>query len=129
MRRGRTPAERDAVTVEIAYAALIGAVLAAVAFLAVAGPALAGAVHGQAGKELFAGAAVLAAAVFCSWVARTLRRFERQNRLPAVRGHDEDAAARTHRVPRQRTKPPEGPDDGGPPGDQPSQPGRTSPDS
>ena len=127
MRRGRTPAERDAVTVEIAYAALVGAMLAAAGFLGVAGPALAGVVHGQARKESFAAAAVLAAALFCGWVARTLRRFERQNRLPTVRAAGEDEPP--HRVPRQRVKPCDGTEDGGPPGDQPSQPGRTSPDS
>ncbi|MBY8882503.1 DUF6332 family protein [Actinacidiphila acidipaludis] len=130
MRRGRTGAERDAVTVEIAYAALVGAVLAAVGFLAVAGPALAGAVHGQVRKESFAAAAVLAAAVFCGWVARTLRRFERQNRLPAADTAGADGPP--PRVPRQRAGPPEGgPAENAPrpPGDHPSQPGRTSPDS
>jgi hypothetical protein len=151
MRRGRTRAERDAVTVEIAYAVLAGAVLAVAGFLAVAAPALLGAAHGQARKEFLAGATVLAAAVFCSWVARTLRRFDRENRLPWLNGTGAaggdhrggeaggdggpaggggaDTAPAAHRVPHQRGKPGRAAGDGGPPRDQPSQPGRTSPDS
>ncbi|MCL2734761.1 MAG: DUF6332 family protein [Actinomycetia bacterium] len=168
MRRGRTRAERDAVTVEIAGAVLVGAVLAVGAFLAVAAPVMLGSAHGQARKECFAGATVLAAAVFCSWVARTLRRFDRQNRLPWLNGAGDDGKAReaaagaqgpqaqggaqdpqaqggaqdpqaqgggprtpqaAHRVPPQRGKPGREGGDGGPPRDQPSQPGRTSPDS
>ncbi|MFI1098174.1 DUF6332 family protein [Streptomyces sp. NPDC020917] len=150
MRRGRTRAERDAVTVEIACAVLAGAVLAVGAFLAVSAPVLLGAAHGQARKECFAGATVLAAAVFCSWVARTLRRFDRQNRLPWLNGAGDGGKGReagagaagpeaegggpstppaAHRVPPQRGKPGREGGDGGPPRDQPSQPGRTSPDS
>jgi len=159
MRRGRTRAERDAVTVEIACAVLVGAVLAVGAFLAVAAPVMLGAAHGQARKECFAGATVLAAAVFCSWVARTLRRFDRQNRLPWLNGAGDGGKAReagagaqgpqaqggaqdpqaqgggprtppvAHRVPPQRGKPGREGGDGGPPRGQPSQPGRTSPDS
>ncbi|WP_069464999.1 DUF6332 family protein, partial [Actinacidiphila rubida] len=76
--------------------------LAAAGFLAAAAPALLGAVHGTARGHWLAGAAGVAVAVFCLWAGRVLLRFER--------------AARTR-------------DTGRPAGGQPSQPGRTSPDS
>ncbi|WP_328911874.1 MULTISPECIES: DUF6332 family protein [unclassified Streptomyces] len=102
MRRGRTRSERDAATVETVYATVTGALLAAGGFVAVISPVLAGAVHGPAAKGCFTAAVIVAAALFCGRVALTLRRFERRNRLG-------DLADR--------------------PRDQPSQPGRTNPDS
>jgi hypothetical protein len=114
MRSSRTRAERDATTVEMVFAAVSGAVLAAVGFLAVASPVMAGQAHGTAREGWFTAAVIVAAAVFCGRVAVTLRRFERRNR--------------------QREQLPER--DGGKVSDaepalpgQPSQPGRTRPDS
>lgn len=113
MRRSRSSSEREAATVEIVYAAAAGAVLAAVGFLVLAIPVLAGQAHGEARKGWFTAAVIVAAAAFCGRVAVTLRRFERQSRLR------EQAAAEAA---------------GGDPatvgaGGQPSQPGLTSPDS
>jgi len=63
------------------FAAFTGALLAAAGFVAVFSPVLAGAVHGAAREGCVTGAVILAAALFCGRVALTLRRFERQNRL------------------------------------------------
>jgi hypothetical protein len=122
MRGGRSRAERDAVTVEIVYAAASGALLAAAGFAATASPVLADAAHGAARKAWLAAAVVVATALFCLRVALTLRRFERLNRL---RGSADRPAAHP-RLPRQRRPADE---DDGPEPDQPSQPGRTNPDS
>ncbi|MFE2432379.1 DUF6332 family protein [Streptomyces sp. NPDC059373] len=96
MRRARTQAERDSVTVEIMYAAVTGALLAAGALAAIASPVLAGQAHGTAGDGWITIGVIVAAAVFCGRVGLVLRRFERTGRQP---------------------------------GGQPSQPGRTKPDS
>ena len=146
MRSSRTGAERDAATVEMVFAAATGAVLAAIGFLALASPVMAGAAHGTAREGWFTGAVIVAAAIFCGRVSVTLRRFERAERArhaddlapepdeESAGGEPagEQAAAPTGsaelRVPRQRHGS-GGPDDGSPPWDQPSQPGRTSPDS
>lgn len=141
MHRGRTGAERDARTVEMVYAAFTGALLAAAGFLAASGPVLAGDAHGAARKGWLTGAVVVATAVFCWRVARTLRRFEQRTRLQDVQDRERaerdgrrgtaeaaegTAAERPPRVPRQRrASAGERPQ----PPDQPSQPGRTSPDS
>jgi hypothetical protein len=101
MRRGRTQSERDAVTVEMVYATATGILLAAAGFAATISPVLADVAHGTAREGWYAAAVVLAAGIFCWRVALTLRRFERENRLPRVAA----------------------------PGDQPSHPGRTRPDS
>jgi hypothetical protein len=137
MRESGTGAERDARTVEMIYAAFTGALLAAAGFLAVAGPVLAGDAHGAARKGWLTGAVVVATAAFCWRVARTLRRFEQrlQDQPEDAREHgpaDRDARAGEGdpaagaRVPRQRPAPRA---DRRPPPDQPSQPGRTRPDS
>lgn len=81
MRRSRTRAERDAATVEMVFAAVSGAVLAAVGFLAVASPVMADEAHGTAREGWFTAAVIVAAATFCGRVAVTLRRFERRGRL------------------------------------------------
>jgi Family of unknown function (DUF6332) len=155
MSRGRTQAERDAVTVEMLYAAVTGALIAAAGFVAVITPVLCGAVHGEARKGCFTAAVIVAAALFCGRIALTLRRFERQNRLRgqeltpdqlirpsqpsgpvqparADRSATAEAAApdAPPRVPNQRRADRGGADgDSGGPSDQPSQPGRTNPDS
>ncbi|MEE4544945.1 DUF6332 family protein [Streptomyces sp. V4-01] len=134
MHQGRTSAERDARTVEMIYAAFTGALLAAAGFLAVCGPVLAGDAHGAARKGWLTGAVVAATAAFCWRVARTLRRFEHRlsdtdadARQPDGPDSGAQEAADTEpRVPRQR-RPAAG--DRERPPDQPSQPGRTSPDS
>ncbi|WNI19268.1 DUF6332 family protein [Actinacidiphila sp. ITFR-21] len=82
MRRVRTQQEQDAVTVETVYAVVTGALFAAMAFAAAISPVLADAAHGTAREGCFTGAVVASAAIFCWRVALTLRRFERQNRLP-----------------------------------------------
>ncbi|MYS21512.1 hypothetical protein GA0115240_13226 [Streptomyces sp. DvalAA-14] len=101
MRSARTQDERDATTVEIVYAAATGILLAAAGFAATISPVLADAAHGTARQGWFTAAVVLATGIFCGRVALTLRRFEQGNR-----SRDLDTAA-----------------------GQPSQPGRTRPDS
>jgi hypothetical protein len=86
MRRSRTQAERDAATVEIMFAALTRAGLAAAALLAVASPVPAGQAHGAAREGRLTGAVTAAAAVFCGRVALALRRFERAGRQPSQPG-------------------------------------------
>lgn len=80
MRRDRTQSDRDAATVEMVYAAMTGAGLAALGFLALATPVMLGQAHGDARKGWFTAAVIVAAALFCGRVALTLRRFERRNR-------------------------------------------------
>lgn len=75
MRSPRTQARRDAVTVEIVYAAVTAALLAGAAFLAVAAPALfLDAAHGDARGRLLVAAECTAAAVFAIRAALVLRR-------------------------------------------------------
>ncbi|MFC4031483.1 DUF6332 family protein [Streptomyces polygonati] len=100
MSRVRTQDERDAATVEMVYAAATGMLLAAAGFAATISPVLADAAHGTARQGWFTAAIVMAAGIFCGRVALTLRRFEQGGRA-----RDRDT-----------------------PG-QPSQPGRTRPDS
>jgi hypothetical protein len=130
------------------YAAFTGALLAAAAFAAVSSPVLADDAHGAARKAWLTGAVIVATAAFCWRVARTLRRFDRRHgadagpdagedadQPPAPAGSpgppdaapDGTATDAPPRVPRQRRAASR--DGGRPPDDQPSQPGRTSPDS
>jgi hypothetical protein len=152
MRSNRTQAGRDAVTVEMVFAAATGAVLAAIGFLALTSPVMAGAAHGTAREGWITAAVIVAAAIFCGRVAVTLRRYERAGRAAQVEGEDAsglgqlpspsglpepsglqvdgdapDPAAGPW-VPRQRDASSGGPG-GATSSDQPSQPGRTSPDS
>jgi Family of unknown function (DUF6332) len=139
MGRVRTQSERDAATVEMTCAVVTGALMAAAGFVAVISPVLYGVLHGEARKGCFTGAVVVATALFCGRVAFTLRRFERRNRLRAAElTPDQEPAEAAEpaepdalpRVPRQRSsghgsargKGAQAPD-------QPSQPGRTNPDS
>ncbi|MEU9205695.1 DUF6332 family protein [Streptomyces sp. NPDC048332] len=101
----RSQAERDAVTVEIGFAVLTGALLAGAAFAAVCAPALLLAPGGGAGPGLLAAAAVVAGLVFVGRVVDVLWRFGR-------RATEREVDGRVPVLP-----------------DQPSQPGRTSPDS
>ena len=80
MRGTRTQAERDAVTVEMMFAALTGAILAAVTLAAFIGPVLAGQAHGTARGGWLAAGVVAAIVVFCGRVGLVLRRFERRGR-------------------------------------------------
>ncbi|MER5360264.1 DUF6332 family protein [Streptomyces sp. NPDC002785] len=102
----RSQEDRDAVTVEIGFAVVSGALLAAAAFTASYVPALLLGLPGAARSGLAGIAAVVAALVFVGRVVDVLWRFGRRNTaVPVVR------------------RPPSCP------GGQPSQPGRTSPDS
>ncbi|MFC0598577.1 DUF6332 family protein [Streptomyces palmae] len=75
MRGTRDQAARDAVTVEIVFAVVTGALLAAVLFVAVASPALFGDLdRGQEATWVRAGA-LAATAGFGFRVVRVLRRF------------------------------------------------------
>ncbi|MER5279955.1 DUF6332 family protein [Streptomyces sp. NPDC002809] len=100
----RSQADRDAMTVEIGFAVLTGALLAAVAFVAVCAPALL-ASGGGVGPGLPVAAAAVAVLVFVGRVVDVLRRFSR-------RDTEREVGGRGPLLP-----------------DQPSQPGRTSPDS
>ncbi|MFJ6850804.1 DUF6332 family protein [Streptomyces sp. NPDC091271] len=95
----RTQAERDAMTVEIGYALVSGVVVAAATFAGVCFPALLLQLPAGAEHVLFRVGAVLGALVFTLRVVHVLRGFPR--------------AAEDRRLPAL----------------QPSQPGRTSPDS
>lgn len=76
MRGPRSQARRDAVTVEIGYAAVTAALLAGAAFLAVAAPVLFfDAVHGDARPALLTAAKAAGAAAFVIRVALVLRRW------------------------------------------------------
>ncbi|MGP4001077.1 DUF6332 family protein [Streptomyces sp. 8N706] len=74
MPRSRTQAERDAKTVEMMFALVTGAALAAVLFLAVASPALLGELPRREEEPLLEAAAVTAAAGGLIRVVRVLRR-------------------------------------------------------
>ncbi|MHC0433780.1 DUF6332 family protein [Streptomyces sp. O3] len=108
MRAGsrRTQAARDAMTVEIGYALLSAALAAALTLGVVAGPTVLFTLPGWAETALRGAAAVVVPVVFAVRVAGVLRRFRQTERERA--GESESA--------------------GGLDG-QPSQPGRTSPDS
>ncbi|MFF9624415.1 DUF6332 family protein [Streptomyces griseosporeus] len=95
----RTQAERDAITVEIGYALFSAAFAAALLFGAVAGPAYVFRLPAGVRDTLLGLGAVLAAALFAARVVTVLVRFRQVRDLE-----------RGGRV-------------------QPSQPGRTSPDS
>ncbi|MEU5162770.1 DUF6332 family protein [Streptomyces sp. NPDC020875] len=99
-RRERTGAERDAVTVEIGYALVSAAFAAAVVFGAIAGPGWVFPVSPGVADGLVVVGRAAAVVVFAVRVATVLWRFGRRPR-----------------------------GGGGPGGGQPSQPGRTSPDS
>ncbi|MFE7778981.1 DUF6332 family protein [Streptomyces sp. NPDC057445] len=97
----RTQAERDAITVEIGYAVFSAALAAALVFCAIAGPALLLDPPRTAANVLLIAATAAATVVFVARIVHVLWRFPR-------------AAASAG----------DGPGSG-----QPSQPGRTSPDS
>ncbi|GAA2252278.1 hypothetical protein GCM10010232_45720 [Streptomyces amakusaensis] len=99
----RTQADRDAITVEIGYALLSGVFVAAVVFGAIAGPGLAFTLPPAVEHALLLAGGAAGAIVFTVRVVTVLWRF--------ARPRDETAGA------------------GGPGRNQPSQPGRTSPDS
>ncbi|WP_405926594.1 DUF6332 family protein [Streptomyces sp. NBC_00035] len=101
----RSQAERDAITVEIGYALCSAAFAAAVVFGAVYGPALLFDLPGTVGKALLASGILLAAVLFAVRAVSVLVRFGRE---------DEGG---------------EGASDKGEDAGQPSQPGRTNPDS
>ncbi|MEU1127978.1 DUF6332 family protein [Streptomyces sp. NPDC005899] len=95
----RTQAERDAMTVETGYAVVSGALVAAVTFAGAVLPALLLHLPGPGERLLFRAGAVLGALAFVVRVAHVLWRFPRDEECLRV------------------------------PAAQPSQPGRTSPDS
>lgn len=68
----RTQAERDAATVEIVFAAVSGALVAAVLFFALAGPALFGDLGGAAENAWLTAAATTATAGFVARVLQVL---------------------------------------------------------
>ncbi|MFD0023979.1 DUF6332 family protein [Streptomyces sp. NPDC058382] len=102
----RSQAERDAMTVEIGFAVLTGALMAAGAFVAVRVPTMLLVPHDGVRSVMFVVATATAGLVFMGRVIDVLWRFGSR-----------DTAAEIGRT--------------GGPGlpDQPSQPGRTSPDS
>ncbi|MFE6973419.1 DUF6332 family protein [Streptomyces sp. NPDC057682] len=107
----RDRAERDAMTVEIVFAVVTAALLAAVAFAAVCAPAFLA--SGRAGSGLVRVAACTAGVVFLGRVVDVLLRFGRRGTEREIGGRAPSATGKG------RT----------PAGDQPIQPGRTSPDS
>ncbi|MFJ6466833.1 DUF6332 family protein [Streptomyces sp. NPDC091387] len=101
----RSQADRDAMTVEIGFAVLSGALMAAGAFIVVCVPTVFLAPHGGPRSALLMIAAGVAGLVLVGRVVDVLWRFGRQDAAVEIRP-------------------------GGPPTPvQPSQPGRTSPDS
>ncbi|MEU4659836.1 DUF6332 family protein [Streptomyces sp. NPDC023723] len=76
----RTPAERDAITVEIGYALCSAAFAAAVLFGAVAGPAYVFELPAGARRALTGAGTTLAAVVFAVRVVSVLLRFGRAGR-------------------------------------------------
>lgn len=92
-------------TVEIGFAVLTGSLLAGVAFVTVCAPALLPGPGGGVGPGLLVAATVVAALVFVGRVVDVLWRFGR-------RATEREVGGRAPILP-----------------DQPSQPGRTSPDS
>ncbi|MFG3265768.1 MULTISPECIES: DUF6332 family protein [Streptomyces] len=111
----RTQAQRDAITVEIGYALLSAAFAAAVLFGAVAGPALLFQLPDTVEKVLLRAGLLAAPVLFLARVVSVLIRFPEQ-RLPERRFPEQRGVGHTD-------------GDTGRPGGQPSQPGRTSPDS
>ncbi|QDY75482.1 DUF6332 family protein [Streptomyces qinzhouensis] len=105
--QGRTRAERDTITVEIGYALISAAFAAAVVFGAVAGPALLFSLPGALADGLLIAGRGAAVLVFAVRVVTVLWRFAPSRRR--------DGAAGTTGLPAG--------------GAQPSQPGRTRPDS
>ncbi|WP_371552027.1 DUF6332 family protein [Streptomyces sp. NBC_00554] len=108
----RSQAERDAITVEIGYALCSAAFAAAVVFGAVSGPALLFDLPGAVGKALLASGILLAAALFAVRAVSVLVRFGREDEGTGDEG--------TGGV---------GTGGKGEGAGQPSQPGRTKPDS
>jgi hypothetical protein len=105
----RSQAERDAITVEIGYALFSAAFAAAVVFGVVAGPALLFMLPAGIERMLLLFGLVLAVPLFFARVVSVLLRFHhRGGPLPGARRSSGTA---------------------GRPGSQPSQPGRTRPDS
>ncbi|NEB77853.1 hypothetical protein G3I40_21920 [Streptomyces sp. SID14478] len=76
----RTQTERDAATVEIAFAFVTGAVLAGAVFVVCALPVFSGAVEGSARTPLLRLAAAAAAVAFCARAGRVLWRFGQRRR-------------------------------------------------
>ncbi|MFI8189368.1 DUF6332 family protein [Streptomyces sp. NPDC085946] len=83
----RTQAQRDAITVETGYALCSAAFLAAVAFGAVAGPALLFRLPAGAEDVLFGAGTGLAAVLFAARVVSVLVRFGRSGAAGGA-GHD-----------------------------------------
>jgi hypothetical protein len=82
----RTQAERDAMTVEIGYALVSAAFVAAVLFGAGAGPALLFELPGILETLLVRGALVLAPVVFLVRVATVLYRYRQESGQPSQPG-------------------------------------------
>ncbi|WP_327405892.1 DUF6332 family protein [Streptomyces sp. NBC_01288] len=82
----RTQAERDAMTVEIGYALVSAAFVAAVLFGAVAGPALLFELPGVVETLLVRGALVLVPVVFLVRVATVLYRYRQESGQPSQPG-------------------------------------------
>ncbi|MFI6937877.1 DUF6332 family protein [Streptomyces sp. NPDC050418] len=82
----RTQEERDAITVEIGYALVSGAVLAALVFAVLAGPVWAYDLTGTARTTLITAAAVLAPLAFLVRVITVLWRFQNATRQPSQPG-------------------------------------------
>ncbi|MEU6819660.1 DUF6332 family protein [Streptomyces atriruber] len=102
----RTQAERDADTIEIAYALFVAASLAGVTLLAVASPAFFFGVKSPSEGTLVRAGLIAGAVVFFTVLATILLRHERGSRRGRGSRHERGRGPR-----------------------QPSQPGRTSPDS
>ncbi|OQD56904.1 hypothetical protein BM536_005900 [Streptomyces phaeoluteigriseus] len=129
----RTQAERDAITVEIGYAVLSAAFAAAVLFGAVAGPALLFELPATVEKVLLHVGLTVTPVLFAVRVVSVLLRFpehraatptgEAAGHTATPPGAGAGTTGHTHATARRT--------DGGSerPGGQPSQPGRTSPDS
>ncbi|AEN08431.1 MULTISPECIES: DUF6332 family protein [unclassified Streptomyces] len=81
----RTQAERDAVTVEIAYAVVSGCLMAAATCAGICLPALFLALPATGERFLFIGGAVLGALVFAVRVVHVLWRFPRSPAGPPRR--------------------------------------------
>lgn len=113
----RNQADRDATTVEIGFAVLTGAVLAAVAFVVVCVPTAFLAPHDGLRSVLLMVAAGVAGLVFMGRVIDVLWRFGRRDSAVEL-GSAGPASGAAGGAARGPAAP-----------DQPSQPGRTSPDS
>lgn len=74
----RSQADRDAITIEIAYAFISGGFAAALTFAAVYGPALAFDLSPATARTLAAAGGVLAGAVFLARVTHLLWHFSRR---------------------------------------------------